>query len=130
MPASQSLGYQPFRASRHQWAARKAAIVHSIVAPALTRTRPIVRKQPRQRYLFLQTALLYCRTCERLRPHLALKDRSGVECRDCGRAMLAVEVVATYSADELDNPAPIMLPLRLIPPALRIERIVTTEEDE
>lgn len=83
----------------------------------------------KQRYIFPDGALLYCRTCEGLRPHMTEKDRLAVACSACGRRILTVEVVATYCADENENPAPIMLPWRLLPPGERNRRLELIEED-
>lgn len=83
----------------------------------------------RQTYSFPEGALQYCRTCQGLRPHRVAADRSGVKCTACSRIILTAEVVANYSADENENPAPIMLPWRLLPPGERNRRLELIEED-
>ncbi len=83
----------------------------------------------KQQYSFPDGSLLYCRTCEGLRPHKAKDDRTGVYCTACLRGILTAEIVATYSADEHSNPAPIMLPTRLLPPGMRLERVLATVEE-
>lgn len=126
MPAHRSLGWQPFRSLRVDHA--RVRTVAAPVAPVVT--RPVIRTMPRQRYTFAQGALLYCRRCERLRPHRSLRDRSGVECIRCNRHILTVEVVACYSADETRNPAFIMLPWRLLPPEIRAPILLPAAANE
>lgn len=75
------------------------------------------------RYKFPDGALLYCRACQDLRPHRSASNTE-VVCVECSRATLIVEVVATYSADEYQNPAPILLPWRLLPEREKRRRMV------
>ena len=74
------------------------------------------------RYIFPEGALLYCRSCLDLQPHKT-KDSSYIGCLTCGRTINVVEVVVTYSADEYQNPAPILLPWRLLPPREKAFRL-------
>lgn len=83
-------------------------------------TRPV-------RYLFPDGALLYCRSCQDLRPHKT-KDTAYVGCSDCGRRIHVAEVVATYSADEYQNPAPILLPWALLPEKEKVKRMRFAQE--
>jgi hypothetical protein len=103
-------------------------LVQKVISTGL-RTRPMPKFVPRQRYTFVKGSLLYCRDCERLRPHTVVK-KTGVACLSCGRETLTIEVVATYSADEYTNPAPITLPWRLLPREVRAERIEATLAQE
>ena len=78
-------------------------------------------------YSFPAGALLYCRTCQDLRQHFEVSP-THLGCEACGRKIHVAEVVATYSADEYDDPAPILLPWRLLPEQNRVERMKRSDE--
>lgn len=74
------------------------------------------------KYRFPPFSLLYCRSCRGERPH-SQKGQHDVACSACGRTINVTEIVATYSADEYQDPAPILLPWRMLSPAEKARRM-------